>query len=170
MSASKPLAVLKLPVVLLDRASLPLGRVNFAGRVAIERKSTVGHVGVTGIVKERLPTGGGVARAGCAATHRCTTGGGVEEAGGVAVERSKTIGRVVIACVIPERQITNPGVAHGAAVVVTGVLTNSDDAEAVAVPKRAYTDGHILGPGGVAKERAFTNGCVSVACAVVKEC
>src|SRR5437762_12343073 len=41
-----------------------------------------------GVVKERLPTGGGVFGAGCAETHCCTTGGGV--AGAVRVEDRKS--------------------------------------------------------------------------------
>ena len=62
------MAVLKLPVVFLNSAFKPFGRVDAGGRVALERYPTVGCVvAATALRAERIITDGGivVAALGC---------------------------------------------------------------------------------------------------------
>ena len=81
MSASTPLAVLKLPVVLFWSAECAVGCIVGTGGVAKERFKTVGRVvSASGVAKERFkPVGRVVA------------------ASGVAIERLSTVGRVIVA-------------------------------------------------------------------------
>src|SRR6266550_2716641 len=82
-------------VLLVSTVRSSIRRVVLAGRVAIERTSTVGRVSDVGVVKERMVTVGGVGVAGFIGNERVKSNSRVVAASGVAIERGISISRVV---------------------------------------------------------------------------
>jgi len=75
----------------------PIGRVDEAGSVVLERKTTGGCVLVTGLVAlKRKSTNGRIVEAGCVARERLRPVGRVADAGCEAEERILALSRVVI--------------------------------------------------------------------------
>ena len=117
-SASAPVAVLKLPVVLLERA-VAAGGVVVAGGVVEERGDAAGGVvAAGGVGVERADAGGGVDVAGGVGLERAGAGGGVVVAGGVGLERADAGGGVLGADgVVAERAAADGGVEAARGVV-----------------------------------------------------
>ena len=122
-----------------------------------------------GIVNERPSANARVVCAGGIEPERINAIRRVVGAGGVAKERIGTVGRIEITSVMHQRSPTNGRVVLTALALTTGILTNSNVAEACGVvPERAYTDRCILRSSGVGKHRAITHRRVSVAGGVGK--
>src|SRR5438128_999852 len=113
------------------------GDVSVTGGVAIECKSTVGRVVVSGVVKERLPTGSGVLGAGCAESQGCAAVSGVAGAVRVAKERGTTGGRVVVSGYMAKQRITtNGGVGEPGRAAIERIKTEGSVVAGCVVKKR----------------------------------
>ena len=140
------------------------GRVLTASGVVRERINTGGRVVFAGVEQERINTICRVVEAGGVAIERLKTVGRIAETGGVFIERSKASGRVEAGGVAIQRTVTSGRVVVAANVIRERISASGTIEKPVCVAKkRKNASGGVEATSGVAEQGSKTRRRILVA-------
>ena len=136
-----PVAVLKLPVVLLESVEIERSKTSGGvalGGVAVERSVTIGRVVVAGdVAGERIRASGTIEKPAGVAKERINASGGVEAAIDIAIQGSETCRRILVAGrEVVKRLETSAGVPDPSGAAQESVGSLSGIAAGVAAVRR----------------------------------